>query len=358
MPALFEQPWPEGDYRFFQLGFVVDDLSRPRVGGRRCSGSARSTSCARPPPSALAADIDVDHRDAGRRRPVRPRPDRADPAALHHPEHLPRPPRQRPRCAPPALHRSPRSTTPRSPGSRRSATRWRLSSTPPAIESPSSTPSPTSASTPRSSTSRPRFLRNLAAISRDLCRVGRCHRPRPAARPATATGCRDRRSRRSRRPGWIPRRAAPGARPPRPPAPTGTAPMGSPVRSPQPSAGSSSRKPSSPRTPRSRASRPARPRLLRCVRHPDGPGRARGAARPGRSSHGRPARSPSNKGTRSSYRRSRPSHSGPTDGPSSLDHVEGGPGPDRAARRCRTGFPSSGGAIREQSRAGSTAPRR
>ena len=26
MPALFEQPWPEGEYRFFQLGFVVDDL--------------------------------------------------------------------------------------------------------------------------------------------------------------------------------------------------------------------------------------------------------------------------------------------------------------------------------------------
>ena len=25
-PPLFEQPWPEGDYRFFQLGFVVDDL--------------------------------------------------------------------------------------------------------------------------------------------------------------------------------------------------------------------------------------------------------------------------------------------------------------------------------------------
>ena len=23
---LFEQLWPEGDYRFFQLGFVVDDL--------------------------------------------------------------------------------------------------------------------------------------------------------------------------------------------------------------------------------------------------------------------------------------------------------------------------------------------
>jgi len=23
---LFEQPWPEGDYRFFQLGFVVDDV--------------------------------------------------------------------------------------------------------------------------------------------------------------------------------------------------------------------------------------------------------------------------------------------------------------------------------------------
>lgn len=24
--ALFQQPWPEGDYRFFQLGFLVDDL--------------------------------------------------------------------------------------------------------------------------------------------------------------------------------------------------------------------------------------------------------------------------------------------------------------------------------------------
>lgn len=24
--TLYEQPWPEGDYRFFQLGFVVDDL--------------------------------------------------------------------------------------------------------------------------------------------------------------------------------------------------------------------------------------------------------------------------------------------------------------------------------------------
>ncbi len=23
---LFEQPWPEGDYRFFQIGFVVDDV--------------------------------------------------------------------------------------------------------------------------------------------------------------------------------------------------------------------------------------------------------------------------------------------------------------------------------------------
>ncbi len=24
--ALFEQPWPEGEYRFFQIGFLVDDL--------------------------------------------------------------------------------------------------------------------------------------------------------------------------------------------------------------------------------------------------------------------------------------------------------------------------------------------
>src|SRR3954452_14446948 len=23
---LFEQPWPEGEYRFFQLGFIVDDI--------------------------------------------------------------------------------------------------------------------------------------------------------------------------------------------------------------------------------------------------------------------------------------------------------------------------------------------
>ncbi len=25
-PSLFQQPWPEGDFRLFQLGFVVDDL--------------------------------------------------------------------------------------------------------------------------------------------------------------------------------------------------------------------------------------------------------------------------------------------------------------------------------------------
>jgi hypothetical protein len=25
-PRLFQQPWPEGEYRFFQLGFVVDDV--------------------------------------------------------------------------------------------------------------------------------------------------------------------------------------------------------------------------------------------------------------------------------------------------------------------------------------------
>ena len=25
-PALFQQPWPEGEHRFFQLGFVVDDV--------------------------------------------------------------------------------------------------------------------------------------------------------------------------------------------------------------------------------------------------------------------------------------------------------------------------------------------
>ena len=25
-PLLFQQPWPEGEYRFFQLGFIVDDV--------------------------------------------------------------------------------------------------------------------------------------------------------------------------------------------------------------------------------------------------------------------------------------------------------------------------------------------
>jgi Glyoxalase/Bleomycin resistance protein/Dioxygenase superfamily len=25
-PRLFQQPWPDGEYRFFQLGFIVDDL--------------------------------------------------------------------------------------------------------------------------------------------------------------------------------------------------------------------------------------------------------------------------------------------------------------------------------------------
>jgi hypothetical protein len=25
-PGLFQQPWPEGEYRFFQLGFIVDDV--------------------------------------------------------------------------------------------------------------------------------------------------------------------------------------------------------------------------------------------------------------------------------------------------------------------------------------------
>ena len=24
--TLYEQPWPEGEYRLFQLGFIVDDL--------------------------------------------------------------------------------------------------------------------------------------------------------------------------------------------------------------------------------------------------------------------------------------------------------------------------------------------
>ena len=43
---LFEQPWPEGEYRLFQLGFVVDDLlAAAGALGRACSASAPSTCC-------------------------------------------------------------------------------------------------------------------------------------------------------------------------------------------------------------------------------------------------------------------------------------------------------------------------
>ena len=35
---LFEQPWPEGEYRIFQLGFVVDDLLGAACNGRSVFG--------------------------------------------------------------------------------------------------------------------------------------------------------------------------------------------------------------------------------------------------------------------------------------------------------------------------------
>ena len=40
---LFEQKWPEGEYRFFQLGHVVDDLLAAAGAGSRYSESDRST---------------------------------------------------------------------------------------------------------------------------------------------------------------------------------------------------------------------------------------------------------------------------------------------------------------------------
>lgn len=35
---LFEQPWPEGEFRFFQLGFLVDDLLAAAAGWARVFG--------------------------------------------------------------------------------------------------------------------------------------------------------------------------------------------------------------------------------------------------------------------------------------------------------------------------------
>ena len=35
---LFQQPWPEGEYRFFQLGFLVDDLSEAAARWARAFG--------------------------------------------------------------------------------------------------------------------------------------------------------------------------------------------------------------------------------------------------------------------------------------------------------------------------------
>lgn len=45
---LFEQPWPEGEYRFFQLGFVVDDVL---AAAARWAGSSVSDPFTSFPPS-------------------------------------------------------------------------------------------------------------------------------------------------------------------------------------------------------------------------------------------------------------------------------------------------------------------
>ena len=42
---LFEQPWPEGEYRLFQLGHVVDDVVSAAATWARVFGIGPSTSC-------------------------------------------------------------------------------------------------------------------------------------------------------------------------------------------------------------------------------------------------------------------------------------------------------------------------
>ena len=44
---LFQQPWPEGEYRLFQLGFVVDDVIGDRGRGGRTSTASGPSTCSR-----------------------------------------------------------------------------------------------------------------------------------------------------------------------------------------------------------------------------------------------------------------------------------------------------------------------
>ena len=91
---LFQQPWPEGEYRLFQLGFVVDDVLATAARWADVLGVGPfhvlppiETPCTYHG-TASAVEVQIGVAQAG------PGADRADPATLRSPERLPRPGRQ------------------------------------------------------------------------------------------------------------------------------------------------------------------------------------------------------------------------------------------------------------------------
>ena len=87
---LFQQPWPEGEYRFFQLGFVVDDLLAAAAAWARVFGVGPFHVL--PPIETCRARIAAPSRAStpGRGGAGGAGADRADPAALRSAERLPR----------------------------------------------------------------------------------------------------------------------------------------------------------------------------------------------------------------------------------------------------------------------------
>ena len=143
----FEQPWPEGEYRMFQIGLVVDDVLHAAASGRACSASDRSTCsrASRPRAGTAATDTAVDMQIAVAQ---------AGPVQIELiQQHCDRPSVYRElgrrRVAdPPALRDHVRLRRQEGVRTRRSATRWCPRCSCAASTSASSTPSPTSASTP------------------------------------------------------------------------------------------------------------------------------------------------------------------------------------------------------------------
>ena len=122
--AFFEQPWPEGEYRLFQLGFVVDDLLAAATQlGARLRRSAPSTCSPASSVPCTYRGTDIARRHADRGRAGGSGADRADPAALRPPERLPRVRRAARLRRPPALHGDPRLRRRRRRTTRRSGTR-------------------------------------------------------------------------------------------------------------------------------------------------------------------------------------------------------------------------------------------